>query len=102
MWRKQKLGFSISPLPVGSGRKKRQITRKQKAPRATLAHHATNKDDDEIKTKSSSGQTFAGDSEHSTVGRAGYSGIDFLEDVKCACAPEGIQSDDDIFNGLFG
>jgi hypothetical protein len=32
-------------------------------------------------------------------GRAGYSAIDFLEDVKCACAREGIRFDDDIFNG---
>ena len=36
------------------------------------------------------------------VGHAGYSAIDFLEDVKCACAREGIQLDDDIFNGLVG
>jgi len=55
-----------------------------------------------LKRKSSSGQPFAGDSEHSTVGRAGYSAIDFLEDVKCACAPEGIQFDDDILNELVG
>jgi hypothetical protein len=38
----------------------------------------------------------------STVGHAGYSAIDFLEDVKCACAREGVQFDDDIFNELVG
>jgi hypothetical protein len=37
-----------------------------------------------------------------TVGQNGYSAIDFLEDVKCACACEGIQFDDDIFNELVG
>jgi hypothetical protein len=37
-----------------------------------------------------------------TVGQNGYSAIDFLEDVKCACAREGIQFDDDIFNELVG
>ena len=30
------------------------------------------------------------------------SAIDFLEDIKCACAREGIQFDDDIFNELIG
>jgi hypothetical protein len=44
MWRKQKLGFSISPLPRWKRKKEN----------------------------------------------------------KCACAPEGIQFDDDIFNGLLG
>jgi hypothetical protein len=38
----------------------------------------------------------------STVGHDGYSAIDLLEDVKCACAREGIRFDDDIFNGLVG
>ena len=38
----------------------------------------------------------------STVGRADYSAIDFLEDVKCACAREGVPFDDDIFNELVG
>jgi hypothetical protein len=38
----------------------------------------------------------------STVGHAGYSAIDFLEDVKCACAREGVRFDDDIFNELVG
>jgi hypothetical protein len=38
----------------------------------------------------------------STVGLAGYSAIDFLEDVKSACAREGVQFDDDIFNELVG
>jgi len=37
-----------------------------------------------------------------SVGRSGYSGIDFLEDVKCACAREGITFDDDVFNELVG
>jgi hypothetical protein len=37
-----------------------------------------------------------------TVGRADYSAIDFLEDVKCACAREGVRFDDDIFNELVG
>jgi hypothetical protein len=37
-----------------------------------------------------------------TVGHEGYSAIDFLEDVKCACAREGVRFDDDIFNGLVG
>ena len=36
----------------------------------------------------------------SSVGRAGYSGIDFVEDVKCACAREGVPFDHDIFNEL--
>jgi hypothetical protein len=38
----------------------------------------------------------------SSVGRVGYSSIDFLEDVKCACAREGILFNDDIFNELVG
>jgi hypothetical protein len=37
-----------------------------------------------------------------TVGHPGYSAIDFLEDVKCACAREGVRFDDDIFNELVG
>jgi hypothetical protein len=36
----------------------------------------------------------------STVGHAGYSAVDFLDDVKCACAREEVRFDDDIFNGL--
>src|SRR5438876_668634 len=36
----------------------------------------------------------------SSVGRAGYSGIDFVEDVKCACAREGVPFDHDIFSEL--
>ena len=36
----------------------------------------------------------------SSIGRAGYSGIDFLEDVKCACAREGLPFDNDLFNEL--
>ena len=36
----------------------------------------------------------------SSVGRAGYSRIDFVEDVKCACAREGVPFDHDIFNEL--
>src|SRR5439155_1838904 len=36
----------------------------------------------------------------SSVGRAGHSGIDFVEDVKCACAREGLPFDNDIFNEL--
>jgi len=35
-----------------------------------------------------------------SVGRAEYSGVDLLEDVKCACAREGIAFDDDVFNEL--
>jgi len=38
----------------------------------------------------------------STVGHADYSAIDFLEDVKCACARDGVRFDDDIFNELVG
>jgi hypothetical protein len=38
----------------------------------------------------------------STVGSADYSAIDFLEDVKCACARGGVQFDNDIFNELVG
>jgi len=34
------------------------------------------------------------------VGRAEYSSIDFLEDVKCACAREGMVFKDDIYNEL--
>jgi hypothetical protein len=37
-----------------------------------------------------------------SVGRAEYSSIDFREDVKCACAREGIVFDDDIYNELVG
>src|SRR4030095_9184932 len=36
----------------------------------------------------------------STVGHADYSAIDFLEDVKCACARDGGRFDDDIFHEL--
>ena len=36
----------------------------------------------------------------SSVGREGYSGIDFAEDVKCACAREAVPFDHDIFNEL--
>jgi len=35
-----------------------------------------------------------------SVGRADYSEIDFREDVKCACAREGIAFSSDIFNEL--
>ena len=35
-----------------------------------------------------------------SVGRAGYSEINFREDVKCACAREGIAFNNDIFNEL--
>ncbi len=35
-----------------------------------------------------------------SVGRADYSEIDFREDVKCACAREGVLFCDDIFNEL--
>ncbi len=31
-----------------------------------------------------------------------YSVVDFLEDVKCACAQENVLFDDDIYNELFG
>ena len=37
-----------------------------------------------------------------SVGREGYSGIDFTEDVKCACAREGVAFDHDLFNELVG
>jgi len=36
----------------------------------------------------------------SSVGGSGYSRIDFTEDVKCACAREGLPFDNDIFNEL--
>src|SRR5947207_12711328 len=35
-----------------------------------------------------------------SVGRADYSETDFLVDVKCACAREGLPFDNDLFNGL--
>ena len=35
-----------------------------------------------------------------SVGREGYSRIDFVEDVKCACAREGVAFDHDLFNEL--
>src|SRR5213596_2736361 len=35
-----------------------------------------------------------------SVGREGYSGVDFIEDVKCACARECVPFDHDIFNEL--
>jgi len=34
------------------------------------------------------------------VGRAVYSLADFVEDVKCACAREGVVFDNDLFNEL--
>jgi hypothetical protein len=37
-----------------------------------------------------------------SVGRAEYSGIDFVEDVKCACAREDLPFDNDLFNELVG
>ena len=37
-----------------------------------------------------------------SVGRADYSSIDFLEDVKSACAREAVPFDDDLFNELAG
>jgi len=37
-----------------------------------------------------------------SVGRAGYSIADFVEDVKCRCAREDIVFDNDIFNELVG
>jgi hypothetical protein len=36
----------------------------------------------------------------SSMGRRNYSGIDFVEDVKCACAREGVIFDNDLFNEL--
>jgi hypothetical protein len=37
---------------------------------------------------------------HGSVGRADYSSIDFLEDVKYACAREDIVFDNDLYNQL--
>jgi hypothetical protein len=37
-----------------------------------------------------------------SVGRKGYSMSDFVEDVKCACAREGVAFDNDTFNELAG
>jgi len=37
-----------------------------------------------------------------SVGRADYTAIDFREDVKCACAREGVIFNDDIYNKLLG
>ena len=37
-----------------------------------------------------------------SVGRFGYSMTDFVEDVKCSCAREGIPFDNDVFNELVG
>ena len=37
-----------------------------------------------------------------SVGRSGYSMADFVEDVKCGCAREGIAFDNDVFNELVG
>ncbi len=39
---------------------------------------------------------------YNALGRAGYSDIDFLEDVKCACAREAVLFDNDLFNELAG
>jgi len=36
----------------------------------------------------------------SAMGRRNYSGIDLVEDVKCACAREGVMFDNDLFNEL--
>src|SRR5439155_8670037 len=38
----------------------------------------------------------------SSIGRAGYSASDFVEDVKCACTREGLPFDNDGFNELVG
>ena len=35
-----------------------------------------------------------------SVGRSDYSMADFVEDVKCSCAREGIAFDNDTFNEL--
>ena len=37
-----------------------------------------------------------------SVGRSHYSTIDFLEDVKCACAREAVPIDNDLYNELAG
>ena len=37
-----------------------------------------------------------------SVGRGDYSMADFVEDVKCSCAREGIAFDNDAFNELVG
>ena len=37
-----------------------------------------------------------------SVGRADYSSIDFLEDVKCACAREVVRFDNDLYDELAG
>jgi hypothetical protein len=37
-----------------------------------------------------------------SVGRADYTAIDFREDVKCACAREGVVFNDDLYNELVG
>jgi len=37
-----------------------------------------------------------------SVSKDDFSGTDFVEDVKCACAREGVQFDNDIFNELVG
>ena len=37
-----------------------------------------------------------------SVGRAGYSMSDFVEDVKCNCAREDVVFDNDLFNELVG
>jgi hypothetical protein len=34
------------------------------------------------------------------IGRADYAAIDFVEDVKCACAREGVRFDNDLFTQL--
>jgi hypothetical protein len=39
---------------------------------------------------------------NSSVGRAGYSMADFVGDVKCSCAREGVPFDNDVFNELAG
>jgi hypothetical protein len=37
-----------------------------------------------------------------SVGRAGYSMSDFVDDVKCNCTRESVPFDNDIFNELVG
>jgi hypothetical protein len=37
-----------------------------------------------------------------SVGRGDYSMADFVEDVKCSCAREGIVFENDLFNELVG
>lgn len=47
-------------------------------------------------------QNIVGRIRDNSIGAGGHSAVDFLEDVKCACAHENVLFDDDLYNELVG